>query len=232
MTVPAQFRRVLVALAFMFVMIGGVAHADSTFGSWAQIKPWPIGPIHGALLPNGQVLFWGGEDQSGDFAYLWNPATDTVTPAGRPGYDIFCAGHSFLPGGELLVTGGHIEDYVGLPNASLYFPFTNSWTALPNMNAGRWYPSNLTLPNGDVLVHSGSIDLTQWTNKIPQIWQRATQTWRDLTTAVVSDDLYPWLHITPEGQGRVFRSGSFDEIRQDREVIDVYLGRRSDAQPA
>lgn len=55
----------------------------------------------------------------------------------------------------MLVTGGHVVDSVGLPYASIYDPFEDSWTQLANMNAGRWYPSQTTLANGDVLVLSG-----------------------------------------------------------------------------
>ena len=73
------------------------------------------------------------------------------------------------------------SNYVGIPNAYIYNPFTNNWTRLPDMNNGRWYPTNTTLPNGDVLVVSGWIDTTQGVNVEPQVWQTATSSWRNLT---------------------------------------------------
>ena len=41
------------------------------------------------------------------------------------------------------------------------------------MNNGRWYPTNTTLPNGDVLVISGTIT-SGAPNVEPQVWQSAT----------------------------------------------------------
>ncbi|HXG90663.1 MAG TPA: galactose oxidase-like domain-containing protein [Vicinamibacterales bacterium] len=72
------------------------------------------------------------------------------------------------------------------------------------MNAGRWYPTNTTMPNGDVLVVSGDIDTSQ-VNPLPQVWQIATGTWRDLTTAQLSLPLYPFMFLTSDG--RVFQAG-------------------------
>ena len=58
------------------------------------------------------------------------------------------------------MAGGHIQNSVGLPNATTYDPFNNLWTGVPDMHAGRWYPTATVLSNGDVLVVSGSIDNT------------------------------------------------------------------------
>ena len=74
-----------------------------------------------------------------DDARLWDPAGGAVSLAALAPYNIFCAGHSTLPDGRLLVTGGHIANSVGLPNAWICDPFTNKWTRVPDMNAGRWY---------------------------------------------------------------------------------------------
>ena len=62
---------------------------------------------------------------------------------------------------------------------------------MPDMNAGRWYPTNTTLPNGDVLVVSGSIDNTLGENRLPQVFQYSNNTWRSLTNALLGLDLYP-----------------------------------------
>jgi len=60
--------------------------------------------------------------------------------------------------------------------ASTYNPVTNTWTRLPDMNAGRWYPTTTTLANGDVLVVAGMVDTTVGTNLLPQVWQTASNT--------------------------------------------------------
>ena len=119
-------------------------------------------------------------------------------------YNIFCSGHAFLADGKLFVAGGHIQDDVGLPNASMYDPFTAQWSSAPNMNAGRWYPTTTTLGNGDILVVSGSIDNSVGENRLPEVFQVGSGTWRDLTNAQISLDLYPRMHLAPNG--RVFNS--------------------------
>ena len=94
-----------------------------------------------------------------------------------------------------------ISNSVGLPTAAIYDAFANSWTRLPNMNAGRWYPTATTLPNGDVLVLSGDIDTTVGRNNLPQVWEVATGRWRDLWSAVQPwTALYPFMHVAPNGQ--------------------------------
>ena len=75
---------------------------------------------------------------------------------------------------------------------------------MPNMNAGRWYPTNTTLATGDALVVSGSIDNTVGENLLPQVFQTASSTWRSLTNAQIGLDLYPRMHLAPNG--RVFNT--------------------------
>jgi hypothetical protein len=73
------------------------------------------------------------------------------------------------------------------------------------MNAARWYPTSTTLPNGDVLVISGQIDTIQGMNPLPQVWQTAAQSWRDLSAAQLALPYYPFMHVAPNGQ--VFCAG-------------------------
>jgi hypothetical protein len=156
------------------------------------------------VLPTGKVLMWGGDvggagGSSGDIVRLWDPATGTTTAAPGPGYDLFCAGHVFLEDGRLFAAGGHIQYSVGLPDAATYDPFNNLWTGVPDMWAGRWYPTTTVLSNGDVLVISGSIDATQGENTLPSVFQVGSSTWRDLTGAQLYVDLYPRMHLAPDG---------------------------------
>jgi galactose oxidase len=77
-----------------------------------------------------------------------------------------------LSSGEVLVTGGTTElgAIYGVKAASSYNPLTNTWTRLADMNAGRFYPTNATLANGDVVVISGTTEDAS-PNLIPQVWQ-------------------------------------------------------------
>jgi hypothetical protein len=179
-----------------------VAQAQpSVVGRWSSVPDLPFFPVHVHVLPTGQVMIWPGDQGiSGNNTRMWDPVTATTSPLALPGYDVFCSGHSFLADGRLFVSGGHIQNGIGLSNASAYNPVTNVWTSMPNMNAGRWYPTNTTLANGDALVVSGSIDNTVGENRLPQVFQAASGNWRDLTNAQINLDLYPRMHVAPNGK--------------------------------
>ena len=146
-----------------------------------------------------------------DNPYFWDPSTNTNSATVQAGANIFCSGHAFLPDGQLVVAGGHVSNYVGLANAYRYNPFTNSWTRLPDMNNNRWYPTSTTLPNGDMLVVSGWITTQQGVNVEPQVWQTATSSWRNLSTARLALPFYPFMHVAPNG--KVFCAGPSQTTR-------------------
>jgi hypothetical protein len=178
-----------------------ITSAENVFGKWSNVMSWPAVAINAHLLPTGKVMLW----EEGPILWLWDPATGAISTPALPAYDLHCSGHAFLSDGRLLVAGGHIDVLVGFPNVSIYDPLGNSWTRLPDMNAGRWYPTATVLANGDVLVISGTIDLTT-VNTLPQIWQTENGTWRNLTNAQADHGgLYPEMFLLPDG--RVFKAG-------------------------
>ena len=203
MTRTRRFTRLPMCLLVTVIMLSSVAanaQLDQT-GQWTTLTTLPFFPVHDHLLPNGKVMIWPGDGGiSGNDPRLWDPATQEVTLLKAPGYDVFCTGHAFLADGRLFVAGGHIQNGVGLPKASLYNPFSNTWDNAPDMNAGRWYPTVTTLANGDALVVSGSIDNTVGGNTLPQVYQAASNTWRSLTSAQLGQDLYPMMFLAPNGK--------------------------------
>ena len=209
--VSCRLRLLFRALLFVIgVGLGFCAPAfaqsdPSVVGQWSAVQNLPYEAIHVSLLPNGKVLLWANYGLSKN-ATLWDPLTNTSSPAATVTYDLFCSGHTLLTDGRLLVTGGHIADDVGYAHAILYDSVANSWTWLPDMNAGRWYPTNTPLPNGGVLVLSGNIDTTTGVNRLPQVWQVSSNNWRDLTTAQLSLPYYPRMFVAPNG--KVFYAGS------------------------
>ncbi len=108
-------------------VLGGPAYANVTIvddetareeGYWGDVLPSQVLPIHAHLLPTGKVLYWDRHDEQKGWEgrpQLWDPATEMVAATTVPTltYDIFCAGHSFLEDGRLLVSGGHITDAEG-----------------------------------------------------------------------------------------------------------------------
>jgi Domain of unknown function (DUF1929)/Carboxypeptidase regulatory-like domain/Glyoxal oxidase N-terminus len=211
-----SFLSKIVCRALVFILIisfsAAIAAAQSTTGQWTGVMTWPSDnagwvPTHAMLMPNGKVLYISSYGD-GLVPRIFDPATNSVTNAAAPAYNLFCAGHSHLADGRLFITGGHIDDYQGYAHASIYDPNTNTFTQVPDMNAGRWYPTNTTLANGDVLVVSGDIHgpaSGQVYNETPQVYQAATNTWRTLTGAVLHQQLYPFMFLAPNG--KVFMAG-------------------------
>jgi len=181
-----------------------VLGAGATTGMWAPIQTWPFMAAHAHLLPNGKVLFWPSFAQGNNPA-LWDPVANTFSTVPKASYNIFCSGHSFLQDGRLFVTGGHAgNNSDGLISTSIYNPVQNIWTQMSNMNDARWYPTNTTLPNNDVLVVSG-YTTTGTYNTLPQVWHPSTNTWTNLTSAQLLQPLYPMMFLAPNG--KVFNAG-------------------------
>jgi len=158
--------------------------------------------------------------------FVWDPVSGTdVGPAdGATRVNLFCSGHAFLADGALLVVGGHLEDSEGTTTAFRYSydpaGGVGTWTALTPMARGRWYPTATTLPDGSVLVLSGSyrdgVDQNgnpRWPiNRAPQVWKNGA--WIDLNAPDdgVALELYPRLHVRGT-DGSVFMSGPFGRSR-------------------
>ena len=166
-------------------------------GQWSAVFPAPIVQLHLHLLSSGKVLSWGltGDPQ------VWDPATGVFTAVPSPSL-LFCAGHNLLPDGRLLVAGGHLGNSLGLPNTNLFDPTTNSWQAGPAMAQGRWYPTNTTLPDGEVVTIAGT-DQTGAQVTIPEVWNGTS--WRQLTGASFALEYYPRTFVAPDG--RIFHAG-------------------------
>jgi Domain of unknown function (DUF1929)/Carbohydrate binding module (family 6) len=186
----------------------------ATVGKWSAILDWKGRSdqhviAHAALLPNGKVISWGAE---GDNiiqipSFLWDTAnpdinqiqSKVITPA-----NLFCAGHSLLPDGKLLVTGGNIVPPKGIRDTTLFDATTGQWSSGPKMNKGRWYPSTLVLGSGDVLIANGR-DENGHENTIPDVWQTSSSTLRPLTGASRESAYFPML--IQASNGRVLKAG-------------------------
>ncbi|GIF06567.1 radical copper oxidase GlxA [Actinoplanes siamensis] len=98
------------------------------YGHWSTLPvpdDFAVNAIHAALLRTGKVLIIAGSGnnrqnfEAGTFkTILWDPATDRFSLVDTP-TDMFCAGHTFLPDGTLLVAGG-TRSYEVLPEDIRY----------------------------------------------------------------------------------------------------------------
>jgi galactose oxidase len=170
-------------------------------GKWVAAFSTPVVAVDAHLLPTGKVLLWGDQ---GD-AELWDPANPGAGfTAVSKTYRIFCSGHTFLPDGRLMVTGGVVHGTIGDPRAVLFNPATSSWTGAGPMAQGRYYPTTTALPSGEILAVSGN-DQNGNVVTIPEIGNGST--WRRLTGASLSipTPFYPAMFVAPNG--KVFLAG-------------------------
>jgi Domain of unknown function (DUF1929)/CARDB len=157
-------------------------------GYFSAPFPWPIIPLHVALLPDGRVMNYGTDQQGNQGAQMlydvWNPALGTVSTAhtilpNQTSTDIFCSASSLLAGsGNLLITDGdhtvNGQRNNSNNNVNLFTPSNNTLAAAGNTAFARWYSSLTTMPNGDKLLMGGVGEPT------PEIFSVATNSWSTL----------------------------------------------------
>lgn len=153
------------------------AVAPEQGGEWSPAFQIPVMGINAVLLPTSKVLLFSYPTR-GDIPYaeawLWTPrdgrdpdAFKKVNPpidpdTGEP-VNLFCAGNSLLPDGRVLVAGGNLaydDPVTGTPHTGLdhlytFDPWTETWTRQPDLRRGRWYPSQLTMPDGRTVILGG-----------------------------------------------------------------------------
>src|SRR6266852_1769984 len=180
-----------------------------------------INPVHVALLSNGKVLAvagsgncppsqagcpsgppYGPSNNSG--ALLWDPNAGAISQFSLS-WDMFCNGMALLQDGRALIDGGTIkyDPFYGQSNVAVFDPATNLFTNVQNMAHGRWYPTVLTLGDGRVMAFSG-LNETGATNTAVEFYTVGSG-WSTEYIAPWAPDLYPRLHLLPNGQ--VFYSG-------------------------
>lgn len=196
--------------------------APAIDGQWSILNyQIPIRAIHSTLLKNGKVLLIAGSGNSTDnFAAgsfkssVWDPGTGTFTTLNVP-KDMFCAGHTTLADGRVLIQGGTKSypttaggaDYGGLRDSWIFNPDNNTFTATNLANEGHWYPTLTELGNGDIWMAGGlKEDTTGAVNT--ELFSNATKSW--LPPAQVPQTyafwgLYPHMFLLADG--RLFYTG-------------------------
>jgi hypothetical protein len=182
---------------------------EASTGQWGSVIPWDIVPLHMSLLPNGKIFAWGKTEQSDTLGRprIWDPATKP-SPTGLPEIDtgmdmLFCAGHTLLPNGNLMVAGGHHMDDAGI-KVTYFFSQDGVPTKGPDMSNGRWYPTLTVLPDGDVLSMAGRNEAGAVV-RTPELWNGTA--WSQLTGAgTLEIPYYPRNFVDPKN-GLIFYAG-------------------------
>jgi hypothetical protein len=158
--------------------VSRAAQVDPAIGGrWDSPFPAKTFGIHASLLPTGKVMFWGypvaepGQPRPNyGQAWLYDPTRGTgddawteikpplVNGVAAP---IYCSGQSLMADGRVLVAGGNLRfangafGWLGQKFIFTFDPWTESWVRQPDMNKGRWYPSQVLLPDGATILLGG-----------------------------------------------------------------------------
>lgn len=202
----------LVVLFLLGVLPPARGQTPAQDGQWSATFDLPLIAIHSAVLPTGKVLMFSAEHGvPGIHGWLFDPTSIpgtpilTNVPPPEP-WNPDCAGHSFLPDGRLLVAGGTLQfnPLLGSKLAYLFDPWIEQWIQVEDLRAGRWYPTNITLPDGRVVTMSGINDTNGGLNPDIELWElNGIDNWELLGQKFIP--YYPYLHVLPSGL--VFRSG-------------------------
>ena len=184
--------------------------------SW--VKP---SPIDGGANPDGR----DSETIGGSLPILEDGDLDTSDNTAKNDGALFCADVTFLPDGRMIAVGGTdyysepgidglplgVAELEGLKASRIFDPKTNTWSQSGNMEFGRWYPTVVTLANGNVFVASGVTKLLKpvYPDKPLNSGRNVVQTetydidsgqWHtNPATAQRSLPLFPRLHLLPNG---------------------------------
>jgi hypothetical protein len=197
-------------------------------GSWTPPRPFrppgakiPYVAIDLSLLPDGTLISWGHDydgflrnrvaSQGTPSVMVWNPRTNTYEKHNTSWINLFCGAHSFLADGRLVVAGGHgpaavpesgLEVAFGHAKVAAFDFRTRTWSQLPSMRAGRYYPSAITLGDGGILVASGN-DQYGAMNAVPEVY-RDGKGWTSLPGARMTVDLQWYPNMYQLSNGLVF----------------------------
>lgn len=155
-------------------LAGSTASDTGAFGS---LIPWPLVPIHVALLPDGRLMSFGRDaDAASQMFYdIWDPSAGTTESAhltlpNQTGTDLFCSNQMLLDNGLVLMAGGDVRDgsgdsigaqgLEGNQDANAFDPRANTLTRIGRLNEPRWYASMTKLTTGEVFIQGGAIDMT------------------------------------------------------------------------
>lgn len=140
---------------------------------------------------------------SGSAAMVWEPASGAFNNTFIP-LDVFCSGLSYLPNGKLFVTGGNVspplcpDAFEGRRETHWFDANLETWERQQDMSVARWYPTNLTLGDGSVLILSGIDENCLYT----PVMERYSIT-SGITVVPEGEryvNLYPRLHLLSSGK--------------------------------
>ena len=208
---------------------------DPSTNSWTTVNPLTTGrSVHTAtLLPSGKVLVVGGLNTAASassiaVAELFDPATNTWTPAGSLSNARYAHTATLLSNGKVLIAGG-LAATGTLAASELYDPASNTWSAASPMGNSRYLHTASTMPNGKILVTGGSsIDAAGFTTRrTAELYDPVAGTWTAAAQMAVARSSHTET-VLPEG--KVLISGGFSMFAS-AELYDVATNTWTSVEP-
>lgn len=218
-----------VCAAALLATGGASAQGPEVVGEWTPVIAWPHIPVSAANLPDGRIVTWSASRETafpnnGEFfthSAVYDPVSETFTTTNNPHNDIFCAGISLMEDGAVMVTGGRLVNR----RTATFDPQTLLWSRRSDMGFPRWYGTQLTLPNDEVMavfangagpvVERYSAPVDQWT-ALPGMEmsvaasEQATTNAGGANNGGTNSQWWSFMHVAPDG--RVFQSGPWPSM--------------------
>lgn len=210
---------------------------SGTLGEWTNAMPWPLLAIHATLLPDGRVLTYGadGANLRGRAFNVdrWSPdqglgmGAHEFTPTGID-TNIFCSAQAVLGDGNVLLSGGDQQPAGantpqkndGVRDTTLYNTASHTLSNGVPMTYERWYPTLVTLGNGQIVALGGRAERTGPDGEsiipiIPELYSPGSGRWEELPGAASADYYqrswwYPRAFVNRRGQIIMFNQNSRD----------------------
>ena len=184
--------------------------AANQLGQWSPVKSWPHIPVSAAILPNGLLLTYSGQEVKNwpgtATRTRWgtyNTTTDQFSTDTYHDHEMFCAALVMRTDGILQTTGGRYT----IEHSSLYDWRTNTWSRAQDMFGDRWYNTSLAMPDGNILAFSGQGSPTE-----VEEYDHLANSWRILGglnwTPGSTENNWPHLMLAPNG--KIFHFGPTD----------------------
>ena len=194
----------------------------NTLGQWSDVIDWPHTPVSAANLPDGRILTyssnaedsWPAGQAEFTYAAAWDPVSGEFKMVPHNTHDMFCAELVLTDKGKVHVTGGRNS----VPTTSLFDATTETWEVVDGMSIGRWYPTSVSLPNGEVFTALGSGG-TPSGGPIPEVWNEDTGWYTkdgiNLTNPIINQEgwtssSWPYLFMAPNGE--LFHAGPTQQM--------------------
>ena len=192
MSQAASLGRPVLRAIFAALLIAAPAAAQT--GSWSAPFDLGVEAVHMIHLPTGKVLVWG--HSSAFNAKLWDSSNGSITDVPAVA-SMFCSGHASLGDGRIIAAGGILT---AAARASLFDPFTETWSVTSPMEYGRYYATLTTLGDGRVLAAGG----TGVNAGIPEVYDPDTGLWTDFEPLERNLHFYPRNFVLPDGRVSFF----------------------------